>query len=132
MGSSEQLSRFLLVKNLHVLSELSAEPPSTRSWSSAFDSPPRSSWTSSTNSWNCREVPALSQCAPHSRVNRTLTSHSKSTIVSLTTLSQPCCQASRELRGSPVSANRLRCHVGIRRTGSAKALVTFGRVVVVS
>ena len=36
------------------------------------------------------------------------------------------------LRRSAVSANPLRCHVGIRRTDSATALVTFGRVVVVS
>ena len=56
-------SRSLLVLRIQiipVLVDLSSEPPSTRSWSSALDSPSRSSRTSYMVPQNCREVPALS------------------------------------------------------------------------
>ena len=59
VGSCAQLSRFLLVKSFMSCQTC---PPSLLQLGrglSALAPPPRSSWTSSTNSWNCREVPVL-------------------------------------------------------------------------
>ena len=106
VGSSEQLSRFLIVKSFMYCQ---TRPLSLlqlgRSWSSALDSPTGSSWTSYTISWNCREMPAESECAPHSPTIRTPTSR-KHTVNLVAKL---CC-----------------CFVDLRfqRTSSATMLVT--------